>query len=92
MLKIWGKFYLIRKELITSVLKYETLAVNFMRMICLKQGIENSFWNELKKIEVFSYKLLRVLHIDGIYKFLFFLSSLDKRSKFKSDKEKHNNR
>lgn len=58
-----------------------------MRMICLKQGIENSFRNELKKIEVFSYKLLRVMHIDGIYKFLFLLSSLDRKLKFKSEKE-----
>jgi len=38
MLKILSKFYLIRKGLITSVLKDGPLADNFMRLVRLEQN------------------------------------------------------
>lgn len=37
MLEILSKFYLIRKDLITSLLKVEPLADNFMKMVRLEQ-------------------------------------------------------
>lgn len=53
MLKILSKSYLIRTwDLITSLLKDEPLADNFMRIVCLEQNTENSFLSQLKKIEV----------------------------------------
>lgn len=86
MLKILSKSYLIRTwDLITSLLKDEPLADNFMRIVCLEQNTENSFLSELKKTEVSSYRVLCVLHMDCTYK-KSLLSSINRQLKLKSEK------
>lgn len=55
----------------------------------MSKNKEIGFCKNLRKY-VFSYKLVRVLHVDGINK-LFLMSIIEKKTKPKSEKEKQNN-